>query len=350
MRSGPCFSLRSPVVARASKKKSGAKRAPGRASDDRKGRLFPFPHDQALLLAGLSLVAVLGALEAYTWLGALINELGFHIVLLSVLAALVAGARRAWLSLAGLLLLAGYFAWPLMPLYRTTKPTPQAGPLLRVASAHLAGQPLDAAALTAWLERERPDAAALTGLASDMDVGTHLGPYRVARGNAELRALLLVQSALVVPLRERPGEHPTLTLRAGRCQARTIAIELPPLSAYTALDARRRAIERVTRLRSTPRSIWLGHLGSRAEALDLAAFTKVHALRDARLGHGRLASAPGSLGPLGFPLSHALVHGWISVRDVSIKPPIVAGAQRTLSGVIELTEARCRFAPDQPLE
>jgi hypothetical protein len=38
-----------------------------------------------------------------------------------------------------------------------------------------------------------------------------------------------------------------------------------------------------------------------------------------------------------------LVHGWISVREVSALPPLVDGADRTVSAVLELTEPRCRF-------
>ncbi|MDB4991643.1 MAG: hypothetical protein JWN04_6821 [Myxococcaceae bacterium] len=313
-------------------------------------RLFRPAADQLALISCAALVALLGALEPYIWLGALMNELGFHLALAAGLGALVAGVKRAWLVTLALLALAGFFAWPLLPLYRSTRPTPQAGPTLRVATAHLAGNALDEDTLLSWLARERPDAASLTGLKSDLPIGTRIGTYRVARGNADLRALLLVQTALVVPVRERPNEHPMLTVRAGHCQARTVGIELPPLGAYTALDARTRAIARVTELKSTPRSIWLGHLGSRAEAHDLSPFIAAHTLRDARLGHGRLATAPGSLGALGFPLSHVLVHGWISVRSAEVKEPIVAGAQRTISAVLELTEARCRFTPSTPLE
>jgi hypothetical protein len=294
-------------------------------------------------LAGLSL------LEPYVWIGALLNELGFQLAICAALGALYAAVRRAWIVLVGLLLALALFVWPLAPLYRSTKPTPQAGPLLRVATAHLAGSALPLDKLQSWLGRERPDAMVITGLRQDLGA-TRLGPYRVARGNSDLRTLLLVQSALVVPSRERSSPHPVVTVRAGRCQARVVGLELPPLAAYTALEARQRAIASVTRLSSTPRSLWLGHLGSRAEAHDLEPFIARHALRDGRLGHGRLASAPGALGPLGFPLSDVLVHGWISVRELDVKPPLVDGAHRTLTGVLELTEARCRFNRASPLE
>ena len=324
-------------MSRTGKKKPASKPRPGRRA-------------QLLFAGGLAALALLGALEPYVWLGALVSELGFQLALTAIVAAAVALAKRAYIALAAALALALFFIWPLIPLYRSTRPTPQAGPILRVATAHLAGNELDEATVARWLARERPDVAALTGLSRDLSVGTHLGAYRIARGNADLRALLLVQSALVVPTRERPSEHPTLIVRAGRCQAQAVAIELPPLAAYTALEARERAITRVAALKPTPRSVWLGHLGSRVEAPDLSGFIAAHALRDARLGHGRLATAPGSLGGFGFPLSHILVHGWISVRDVDVKDAIVPAAQRTLTGILELTEARCRFTPSAPLE
>jgi hypothetical protein len=305
--------------------------------------------NQLAIAGAVATVAVLSLLEPYVWIGALLNELGFQLAICAAIGALVAVVRRAFVVCAALLLLVVLFVWPLVPLYRVTKPTPQAGPLLRVATAHVAGSALDLHKLETWLGRERPDAMVITGLRED--VGTlRLGAYRVARGNADLRTLLLVQTALVVPFREKAGPHPVVTVRAGRCQARAVGLELPPLAAYTALEARERAITSVKQLRSAPRSLWLGHLGSRAEAHDLAPFIAEHALRDGRLGHGRLATAPGGLGALGFPLSDVLVHGWISVREVDVKPPLVDGAHRTLTAVLELTEARCRSNRAAPLE
>jgi hypothetical protein len=291
----------------------------------------------------LGTAALLSLLEPYVWVGALIRELGFHLALLALLVALIAALRRAWLALGLLIAVALLFALPLLPLYRSTRPTPQAGPVLRVATAHLAGAKLPLAALSVWLTRVRPDALAITGLAESASFGARIGTYRVLRGSAELRTLLLVQNALVVPGRERSGAYPSQAVRAGRCQARLVAVELPPIAAYTTLDSRARGIAALTSLASAPRSIWFGHFGSRADAHDLAAFRAHHALRDGRLGHGRAATAPSALGALGFPLSHALVHGWISVREMSVGEPLVAGAQRTLSTTVELTEQRCRF-------
>src|SRR5690606_28355476 len=136
--------------------------------------------------------------------------------------------------------------------------------------------------------------------------------------------------------------HPTRTLRAGRCGARMVAVELPRLTAYTELTARARAIRALDGTASAPRSVWLGHFGSRADAHDLAPFRAHHALRDGRRGHGRTATAPSALGWLGFPLSYVLVHGWIGVRALSADEPLVNGAHRTVRATLELTEPRCR--------
>jgi hypothetical protein len=298
--------------------------------------------------------ALLAALEPYVWLGALLRELGFQLAILALISAAFALARRAWVALASLLVLAGVFAFPLLPLYRSSRPTPQAGPLLRVATAHLGGVELPEAALRSWLAHERPDALVLTGVRESRSFAGQLGSYRVARGTIDLRALLLVQSALVVPAgavptRER-AEHPSAIVRVGRCQARIVGVELPPLAAYTALAARERAIARLDQLPRASRSVWLGHFGSRAEAHDLAGLVAQHALRDGRLGHGRLATAPSALGGLGFPLSQLFVHGWISVREMAVQAPLAAGAQGTLRASVELTEPRCRFTRGTPNE
>ena len=296
-----------------------------------------------LLSAAFAVAALLVLLAPYVWLGALTRELAFHLALLATIAACVALFRRAWLATIALFALAATFAAPLAPLYRKTRPTPAAGPIMRVATAHLAGAQLELATLTRWLARVQPDALALTGLTESASFGTRVGTYRVVRGTAELRTLLLVQSALIVPGRERSGPYPTQAVRAGRCQARLVAVELPPIAAYTALETRARAIAALTDISSTPRSVWFGHFGSRADAHDLAAFRLQHQVRDARLGHGRDATAPSALGALGFPLSHVFVHGWISVREVAVSDALVAGAHRTLNATLELTEARCRF-------
>jgi len=328
-----------------------------RAASKRKKRwkwpaTWSFASSRHFLIALVLLTTAwaLSLLEPYVWLGSVMHELAFHLALCAALVALVALLRRAWLAASLLLLLTALFASPMLPLYRATRPTPQAGPLLRIATAHLAGSTLGREQLSRWLTRERPDALALTGVADGAELGTGLGGYRALRGNADLRALLLVQNALVVPGRERVGAHPTQAIRAGRCQARLVAVELPPLAVYTTLSARARSISALTKMPSAPRSVWFGHFGSRADAHDLTAFSAHHSLRDGRLGHGRSATAPGSLGPLGFPLSNVLVHGWISVREFEVSEPLVTGAHRTLRATLELTEARCRFTRAAELE
>jgi hypothetical protein len=306
--------------------------------------------DALALVAVLLAVIGLGLLERYVWFGALVRELGFHLACVALLAGAIALIRRAFAVGAALLAFALLFAWPLYPLYRPTKPTPPLGPLLRVATAHLAGAELTTQALASWLGQKRPDAIALTGLHESRSVGSRFDGYRVLRGAADLRSLLLVQSALFVPTRERAGEHASAVVRAGRCQARLLTLDLPPLAAYTALEARKRAIASLAKRQPAPRAVWLGHLGSRAEAHDLSVLSAKNSLRSVRIGHGRLATAPAAWGFLGFPLSDALVHGWISIREAELEPPLALGAHRTLRAVVELTEPRCRIRVGTAIE
>lgn len=294
------------------------------------------------LLGGAALLA---GLEPYAWVGSVAAELNFHLALLSLAAAALAALLRMPSALAVLVALALFYVWPLWPLYRPTHFTPQTGPVLRVATADLAGATLDEAALRAWLARERPDAAVLTGLSGQASsLGPRLGGFRIARGSDDPATLLLVQSALLVSGRERASTQPTATVRAGRCQARIVGVSIPPIDEFEKQGARARTIATLAALPTAPRSVWLGQLGSRARAHDLHPFVTQHTLRDARLGHGRLATGPSELSALGFPRSHVLVQGWISVRALDVQPPLCRGAARTLHAVVELTEARCRFS------
>jgi hypothetical protein len=303
---------------------------------------------QLPLPGALLVVWSVGLLEPWLYLGALVGELGFQLALAALAGVVWALVQRSFAAAAALAVVAALFARPLLPFYRSTLPTPQSGPLLRVASANLNGAPLTPEALSAWLARERPDAVALTGLRSDLGQPS-FESYRVAR-SSDQRSLLLVQSALAVPHRETLRGHASILVRAGRCQARVVTLELPALTAYGELEARARLTHDARALHSAPRSVWLGQLGSRAQAHDLQPFFAAHQLRDARIGHGRLATSPASLGPLGFPLTHVLVHGWISVRELRVVPPVVEGADRALSAVLELTEPRCRSAHPDPQE
>lgn len=318
----------------------------GRSASKKKGSARGWSPAARVLLgtAGLFfLLFLFGRLEPYWWFGGLLAELGFHLALAAAVAGCCALALRLWLPGALLAVVALALALPLAPLYRGVLRTPQRGPVLRIATADLAGALLDEPSLLGFLGRERPDALALTGLRASA-LGARVGSYRVVRGTPPADDLaLLVQSALVTMASKKPHPYPSQIVRAGRCQARLVAIALPNMLDDEALTARRRAVDALSDAPNAPRSIWMGQLGSRAEAADLRRFEAQHGLRDSRLGHGRVATAPGSLGALGLPRSHVLVHGWISVREVAAIPPLVEGADRTVSAVLELTEPRCRF-------
>jgi hypothetical protein len=324
--------VRSALVARtASKKKSPAHRLP------RHARIL-------LAMAGtLASAWLIGLFEAHLWLGAAVRELGFHLTLVALGATAVALFVRLWLPAALLFVLAIAHVYPLLPLYRGALRTPQRGPVLRIATAHLSFSPLDEPALLGFLNRERPDALALTGL-RPRPLPHRLGSYRITRGEGSaLGVALLVQSALVAASDAPHPGLPTQLVRAGRCHARVVAVALPLLLDLSASTARSAQLETLEKAASAPRSVFVGLLGSRAEAHDLQRFAADHALRDSRLGHGRTATSPASLGPFGLPLSNVLVHGWISVRELSAAAPLVPGADRTVTSVLELTEPRCRF-------
>lgn len=286
---------------------------------------------------------VVGLLEADLWLGAAVRELGFHLAQFALFAAGAALLMRLWVPAALLFMLALAHAYPLLPLYRGALRTPQRGPVLRIATAHIGGFLLDEPTLLGFLNRERPDALALTGLRPH-PVAHRIGSYRVTRGEGSASSIaLLVQSALITAAASTKEDLPTQWVRAGRCQARVVAVELPLLLDLGARSERHARLERLAAAESAPRSIFLGHLGSRAEAHDLQHFEEHHQLRDSRIGHGRTATSPAALGPFGLPLSHVLVHGWISVRELSAAAPLIHGADRTVTSVLELTEPRCRF-------
>lgn len=318
-----------------------------RAKKKRRGaRLWQELRAQLPLPAAFLALWALAQLEPWLYLGALTAELGFQLVLAALGTLAWALAKRRYLAAAGVATAELLLASPLLPFYRSTKPTPTNGPQLRVVSAHMNGAQLTSEGLSAWLEREQPDALALTGLRSGLGQAA-FGSYLVAHGSSSTGAHLLIQRALTVPPIAPLRGHASSAIRAGRCQARLVALELPAIVRYGELDAREHAIEAARSVPNAPRSVWLGQLGSRAEAHDLKPFFAAHQLRDARIGHGRFATAPPVLGPLGWPMSGVLVHGWIGVREMELLPPLAEGGQRAMRAVLELTEPRCRSARDE---
>jgi hypothetical protein len=282
----------------------------------------------------------LGLLEPYVWLGALTAELSLQLGLASLLAAVAALLFRRWLRagawLSGALLLLA----PSWALVRPARRTPEQGPLLRVAQAHLDRARLGRRELLAWLQRNPLEVLSLTGVASESlaELSRPIDGFSVAARPRSARALLLVSSQLL----PRPPAAASATLRIGRCELELTQIQLPRLSARSELSTRERQLRVLTAADKKRRSLYIGHLGSRSGAHDLQAWLAAHGLRDARLAQGLLATAPAALGDLGLPLDHVLVHGWIGVRSAATGDPLVAGAHRTLRATLELTEPRCR--------
>jgi hypothetical protein len=299
-------------------------------------------------IAALSLLAfaLIARLEAWVWLGAFFSELGFHGLLLSLLLALLSSWRKQWAALGTSIVAAFLFGAPLFPLLRGTRPTPEAGPTLRVMVSRLDEPSLSRADLRQQLLSRSIDAAALTAPTPQPLAALRgtLPGYQLVESLPEAApALLVLKQSLVrrLPAPQR-APQPVAHLQVGTCQLAVRALNLPNMLAYGRRNDREHAIAELERQAPFVRSVWLGHLGSRADAADLVPVLATHSLRDGRLGQGRLATSPASLGPLGLPLDHVLVHGWLRVTRASVGAPLAAEAHRTLEASLELTESRCR--------
>lgn len=288
-----------------------------------------------LLLAPVPWLLTL--LEPYAWLGAVFAELHVQVALVLFAAAIAAAFYKQWLgvvlgSVGGLALLA-----PLWPLVRAIRPTPAHGPTLSVVQLDLAEHPWPVDKLASWLVQSRVEALSLTHLTAKDARALHepLAGYQTFAGRDD-HALLLTKASLVSHAR-RPG---WITTRVGSCNVDVIQVTLPSLLSPSAGQARKRQLDALLHAEVRRRSVYLGAFGSRSAAHDLRALLDDHELRDARLGHGRLATHGPSI--FGLPVDHALVHGWIAVSSAGIGAPPVAGAHHPLHAQLELTEPRCR--------
>jgi hypothetical protein len=314
-------------------------RSRGRAAVLR-GELRALVRDPLLLsLAGL---VALSALDAYVWIGALVSELGFLLAVAALLLALLFALKRQHTRALLLSASALFFAQGSLPLLRGARPTPEHGPTLRIVQAHAAEAALSAAQVARLLAQSQADVASLTGLAprDQRSASSFEGYDRVVAHDAA--QLLLIKRALRAPARDGSASF----VRLGRCQVEIIQVDLPSLFAPTALAERRRRIARLALSQRATRRIFVGHFGANSEASDLAPLRDSQELRDVRLGHGRLATVPALLGPMGLPVDQILMHGWILARSADAGPPLAEGMHRTLSATLELTEPRC--APKEP--
>lgn len=285
-------------------------------------------------------VWLLGQLEAQVWLGALVAELHFQLGLSLLLAALVACSMRRWLRGSAWLLCGLLFFAPLWPVWRPVHQTSLEGaPSLRVAQCQLAGAALSAAQLASWLGQNRFDVVSLGGLVPRQrkQLGQGSFGYLASPGHGPDGLLFVRTSALP---KRRSGSH--VSLRVGHCDLDISQVDTPSLLTPSATRLRGTQLRELLAEQQHKRSLYVGTLGSRSAAHDLQSFMAKQGLRDVRLGHGRLATAPGVLGALGLPVDQVLVRGWIAVTDADVSAPIVPGAHRTLHATLQLTEPRCR--------
>jgi hypothetical protein len=308
-----------------------------------------------LLPLSLGLVA-LTFLDDYIWVGALLRELAFQIALIALALAIFFLFRRRLargllLVVCGALLARGTFQY-----LRAGRPTPQHGPTLRIAHAHAQGARVAPSEVARLLAASSLDVLSLTGLTGTdaRRLAALQNDHRPVVDPQNAGQLLWVRRALSMPARS--GAH--ALVRVGRCQLALVQVELPSLFAPSTLSARRRRISHLAQAtveargsareqNKEARRVYVGHFGSGSDSADLAPFHTHQELRDARLGHGRQATAPELLGPVfGLPVDHVLLHGWLLARSVASEPPLVPGAHRTLHATLELTEPRC--APREP--
>ena len=298
-----------------------------------------------LAVLAVGVLLALSVLERHVWIGALLAELRSWLALAALLVVVMALAARERIAALLALVLAVVAALPSAQLYRSTRPTPQAGPLLRVAHVHVAGEPLSRTALTNWLSTlGEADLAVLTGLrgADQAALPASLAGFSV-HAAPNKPALLVASRAQGARFPSDLGELQSVSLAVGRCRVRVVALDLPSRFERTATLARARTLAALEKVSPIVRSVWLGHLGSRVGASDLATLLEAQELRDSRRSHGLLATAPQALGALGLPLDHVLVHGWVGVRERSVQAGATPDSHRTVRATLELTEPRCRL-------
>jgi hypothetical protein len=286
-------------------------------------------------------LALLSLLERVVWVGALLSEMRLWLALLALLAGAIITFRGERIAGAATLLVALALGLPSVSLFRSTRPTPQAGPLLRVAHLHAAGVPLTLDDLGQWLSGlGGADVVALSGLS-----GLGHFPRRIAGFDVHAEAspvLFLGPHVEAARFPSDPNEPRSVSLAVGKCRVRVVAVDLPSRFDRTAVAKRAEMLTKLAHATPIVRSIWIGHLGSRVEATDIAGLLEAQQLRDSRRGHGLLATAPAVLGPLGLPLDHVLVHGWVGVRERSVEAGATPDTHRTVRATLELTEPRCR--------
>ncbi len=323
-------------MARAAPKRPARKKKPARVAFAVKTG----PRWLAVSVGLLALLALVSQFARFIWLGAVLDQLGFWLLLCALAAAAVAGLERAWPTLAASLLVALVWALPLFPVLRETRPTPQHGPTLRVMTAHLGGSPLSPANLVTDLVSRKTDVAVLTAptLAALSNLSRDVPGYRSLR-DLSPRApwVAFVKKSL---LGERPKDD--ARVRIAGCDVHLQPFNLPSLFAYTARTERASLLKALEARPQHARTLWLGHLGSSPRAPDVSALLTKHELRDARAGHGRLATYPASLYALGLPVDHMLLRGWLRATDLSAEAPLVNGAHRTLRATLEVTDSRCQ--------
>jgi hypothetical protein len=206
----------------------------------------------------------------------------------------------------------------------------------------LGDTPLSASALLTDLISNKLDVGLLSAEDPDALSSQELPGFKRFRRAAPAGAWLLYVRNALAPRARGAISHGAVQIQLGGCAVELQPLALPALTAYPARGERKRALATLEKTPPAPRSVWLGQLGSRPDAADVAELLRRQELRDGRTGHGRMASWPAALGPLGLAREQLLVHGWLRVVSLRMDAPLVTSAGRSLRATLELTDSRCR--------
>lgn len=297
------------------------------------------PAFRSPVLWGCLALLALAQLESVVWVGALLAELRLFLLLLTLTAAALTFLRKQ--ALLGTLLLGSALLWaaPLWPSLRRMHATPGHGPNLELVQEDAAHVALSARALASFLGEQNADIVSLTGLRPQdvTNARRWAAGYGALSATADAESAVLVRPALLRGAQRAAKDQ----VQVGPCTVQLTQLNLPSVFRPDAPTRRKALLEAFEASEGLPRRIYFGRFGSRAEAADLADFRRSTQARDVRIGHGRLATAPGALGPLGLPVDQIFVHGWLLVHETRVAPPMQPGMHRALVTRVELTERRC---------
>jgi hypothetical protein len=315
-----------------------SRKAPARrAKKVRKKRGGHPPRDASSYVpaGALALCLLLLALQGSLFIGSVLYELAPWLGLAGFVAAGVQLGMRQWDRGAACGVLSSLLLIPAVSFLRGERPTPLHGPTLELRHVHVGLVPPTPALMDALAEGAGPRVVSLT---FDQDAANTRVP-ELARGFRPM-AVAGVGARRLWVRALTAGNGPS-SVRVGNCSLALAQVALPEIYRVHKRALRLSQIAAMPKRSTAQPGVTLGRLGSAPTAYDLRPLLASQELRDARIGHGRLATFPGFLGPLGLSLDPVLVHGWVAVRELEALSAPAGSPARVVRAVLELTEPRC---------